>query len=106
MTGTSGRLLALRRQHAIVVPDVRSLTLVDAKSAFDQAGLAWAVVGPVAGYHANVVTAETPAPGTRLIDTGAPLVKLRLRRSGLQTGAPQQHSAQPGTAVQVLGAQT
>src|SRR2546425_10455593 len=86
MSGANGRLLAARRQHAIVVPDVRSLTLVDAKSAFDQLGLAWAVVGPVAGYHANVIVAQTPAPGTRLIDTGAPLVKLRLRRSGVQTG--------------------
>ncbi|MDX6514580.1 MAG: hypothetical protein QOH73_246 [Gaiellaceae bacterium] len=104
MSDTNSRLLAQRRSRAILVPDVRSFALVDAKSTFDQAGLAWEVVGTVKGYHANVVVAQTPAPGTRLVDTGTPLVKLRLRASGAQTGSPQQHSAAPGTVVEVLGA--
>jgi hypothetical protein len=106
MSDAGSRLLELRRSHAIPVPDVRSQTLVDAKSTFDAAGLAWEVVGHVKGYHTNIVVAETPAPGTRLIDTGTPLVKLRLRASGAQTGAPQQRSSTPGTAVQVLGEPT
>jgi hypothetical protein len=103
ISDANSSLLAQRRSRPIVVPDVRSLTLVDAKSAFDQAGLGWEVVGPVAGYHANVVVAQTPAAGTRLVDTGTPLVKLRLRASGEQTGTPQQRSSQAGTAVEVVG---
>jgi hypothetical protein len=93
-----------RRQPPVVVPDVRGLTLVAAKSVFDQAELAWEVVGPVKGYHDNLIAMQTPPPGVRLVDTGAPLVKLRLRKSGAQEGTPQQHSPLPGTEVRVLGA--
>src|SRR5207253_10948291 len=33
----------------------------------------------VHGFAANVVVAQSPIPGTRVFDTGAPLVKLTLR---------------------------
>jgi hypothetical protein len=99
-----GKHTAAMRSHTIVVPDVRAQTFVVAKSALESAGLAWTVVGGVKGYHANVVVAQTPRPGTRLIDTGAPLIRLRLKKAGTQVGAPQQHSAVAGTQVEVRGA--
>jgi hypothetical protein len=99
-----GRHTAAQRSHTIVVPDVRAQTFVVAKSTLEAAGLAWVVAGKVKGYHANLVAAQSPAPGTKLIDTGAPLVSLRLHKSGSQIGTPQQRSAVAGTQVEVRGA--
>jgi hypothetical protein len=106
ISAAPGRYNAAQRSHTIVVPDVRAQTLVVAKSTLESAGLAWVVVGKVKGYHANLVVAQTPAPGTTLIDTGAPLVSVRLRKSGSQVGTPQQRSAVAGTQVEVRGAAT
>jgi len=106
ISAAPGRYNAAQRSHTIVVPNVRAQTLVVAKSTLESAGLAWVVVGKVKGYHANLVVAQTPAPGTTLIDTGAPLVSVRLQKSGSQIGTPQQRSAVAGTQVEVRGAAT
>jgi hypothetical protein len=98
MSPTAGQVLSLRR-HAVTVPDVRGQSLVLAKGELEQDGFAWGIKGPVKGFHENVVVSQSPAQGTRLLDTGTPLVTLRLKQSGAQTGAPQQHSAAPGTPV-------
>jgi hypothetical protein len=104
ISSTPGQVLALRRSHVIAVPEVRGQTLVSAKGALEQAGLAWAVAGAVKGYHTNVVLTQIPKPGTKLIDTGTPLVTLRLAKSGPQTGSPQNRSSAPGTKDEVVGA--
>ena len=65
----------------MVVPDVRAEAFVFAKGTLEDAGFAWRVVGKVQGYAANTVVAQSPAPGTRLYDTGAPLVTLKLKRN-------------------------
>jgi beta-lactam-binding protein with PASTA domain len=65
----------------VVVPDVRKEAFVFAKSQLQDAGFAWKVVGGNQGYAANVVVTQSPAPGTKLVDTGAPLITVTLSRN-------------------------
>jgi PASTA domain len=62
----------------LVVPDVRRQAYVFAKGILEEAGFAWRVDGSVHGYAANTVVEQRPLPGTRVVDTGAPLVVVRL----------------------------
>lgn len=83
----------------LVVPDVRKQAYVFAKGTLGDAGFAWRVSGSVEGYPANIVATQSPLPGTRVVDTGAPLVVVTLARSGKETGLPEEKSSTPGTAV-------
>jgi hypothetical protein len=65
----------------LVVPDVKGQAFVFAKGSLEDAGFAWRVVGSVHGYPANTVVGESPAPGTKVLDTGAPVITLTLRRN-------------------------
>jgi PASTA domain len=69
------------RPNVLVVPDVRGKAFVFAKGILQDAGFAWRVDGDVKGYAANAVALQYPAPRTRVVDTGAPAVVLRLVRS-------------------------
>jgi hypothetical protein len=60
---------------------VRRQAYVFAKGILQDAGFAWRVRGDVGGFAANTVVVQNPAPGTRVIDNGAPVVHLRLARS-------------------------
>jgi hypothetical protein len=89
----------------IVVPDVRRQAYVFAKGTLEDAGFGWRVVGGVQGYAANVVVGQAPAPGTRVVDTGAPLITLALssnKRYG-QKGTPENVSPYAGTPIKVAG---
>jgi PASTA domain len=90
-------------QEVLVVPDVRNLVYVFAKGTLEQGGFAWKVTGPVAGYSANRVAGQSPAPGTRVLDTGAPRVSLTLRLNPgyPQKGAPEDASPFRGTAIEL-----
>lgn len=86
----------------LVVPDVRRQVYVFAKGILEDAGFAWRVRGPVQGYAANTVVAQTPVPGTRVLDTGAPTIVLRLRRgSAGQSGLPENTAPFAGTALRL-----
>jgi hypothetical protein len=89
--------------EVLVVPDVRGQVYVFAKGTLEEAGFAWRVVGPVAGYSANRVAAQSPAPGTRVRDTGAPELSLTLRiNPGYpQKGEPEATSPFRGTAIEL-----
>jgi hypothetical protein len=88
--------------RVIVVPDVRRQAYVFAKGSLGDAGFSWRVEGSVQGYPANTVLSQSPAAGTRLIDTGAPLVVLRLQRAtGKQDGVPETASTVRATAVRL-----
>src|SRR5258706_10175539 len=65
----------------LVVPDVRNQAFVFAKGTLEDAGFAWRVDGSVHGYAPNVIVSQTPAAGTRVVDSGAPLITLTLRRN-------------------------
>jgi hypothetical protein len=60
------------------------------------------VLGSVHGYAANTVAAQSPAPGTRVLDTGAPLITLTLERNGgyPQGGEAEDASPYAGTVLQ------
>ena len=90
----------------LVVPNVSRQAYVFAKGTLQDAGFAWRVEGAVRGYAANTVAEQRPLPGTRVVDTGAPLVGLRLapNRSYAQTGEPEDTSPYPGTEIRYVGA--
>jgi hypothetical protein len=98
--GTTARPLPSVPQPTVVVPDVRGQTFVFAKGILQDGGFAWRVTGPVHGYSTNVVRSQTPAPGTRLRDTGAPTIVVRLARGRYaQTGTPDDVSPYEGTSA-------
>jgi len=86
----------------LVVPDVRNQAFVFAKGTLADAGFAWRVNGSVHGYAANIVVSQSPAGGTRVVDTGAPLITLTLKRNSsyAQSGDAADTSPYPGTVVQ------
>jgi len=84
----------------LVVPDVRSQAFVFAKGILDDNGFAWRVVGSVRGYATNRVVSQAPAPGARVVDTGAPTIELQLGRGSYgQTGTPEDTSPYVGTSI-------
>jgi hypothetical protein len=89
----------------LVVPDIRREAFVFAKGQLQDSGFAWKVVGGAPGYPANIVVSQSPAPGTRLIDTGAPLitVTLQLNKQSGPKGEPEDTSPYAPTAVRLAG---
>jgi hypothetical protein len=89
----------------LVVPDVRRQAYVFAKGTLEDAGFAWRVAGGARGYAANVVVGQAPAPGTRVVDTGAPLITVSLASNKRyeQKGTPENVSPYPGTPIKVAG---
>src|SRR6266566_286882 len=84
----------------LVVPDVRAQAFVFAKGILDDNGFAWRVVGSVRGYATNRVVSQTPAPGARVVDTGAPTIALQLARGSYgQNGTPENTSPYAGTSI-------
>ena len=84
----------------VVVPDVTGQAFVFAKGTLEDAGFAWQVNGRVHGYSANTVATQTPTAGTKLIDTGAPVVNVTLTRGKYpETGEPEDVSPYLSTAV-------
>ena len=86
----------------LLVPDVRNQAFVFAKGTLADAGFAWKVNGSVRGFAANIVVSQSPAGGTRVIDTGAPLITLTLKRNGSyeEAGEAEDTSPYAGTVVQ------
>ena len=105
-TGPSGTQAAPEpvEHPSLVVPDVRRQAYVFAKGALEQAGFAWKVTGSVQGYAANLVASQTPAPGTRVIANGAPIITLQLSRNSSykQEGLPENASPYKGRPVKLL----
>jgi len=89
----------------LVVPDVRNEAFVFAKGQLQDAGFAWKVTGGIGGYPANLVVSQSPAPGTKLVDTGSPLitVKLQKNRQYGQSGEPEDTSPYSATANKPVG---
>jgi hypothetical protein len=86
----------------LVVPSVTGQAYVFAKGILEDSGFAWRVTGSVRGYSSNRVLAQSPAAGTRVIDTGAPTIVLRLVRGPYaQLGRPDDASSYPGTPIRL-----
>ena len=58
------------------------------------------------GYASNTVVKQSPAPGTKLIQTGSPLITVTLARNGSypQTGAPEDSSPYTPTPLRLADA--
>ncbi|HEY2935180.1 MAG TPA: PASTA domain-containing protein [Gaiellaceae bacterium] len=93
----------IAQPQTLVVPDVRRQAYVFAKGILVDSGFAWRVQGGVRGFSANLVAAQTPAPGTRVLDNGAPTILLTLERNGKygQKGTAQDVSPYAGTPVKL-----
>jgi hypothetical protein len=89
----------------LVVPEVRKQAYVFAKGTLEQGGLAWRVTGSVPGFAANVVVSQSPAPGSRVIPDGAPIVVLSLSHNGAyeQEGLPENASPYGGKPARLVG---
>ncbi len=85
----------------LVVPDLRHQAFVFSKGTLSDAGFSFRIEGPVKGFASNTVVSQTPAPGTQVIDTGAPLVILHLARTGSQLGLPEDVSSVTPTALKL-----
>ncbi len=82
------------------VPDVVGQPYVFAESELQESGFAWRVEGEVDGWAEALVERQDPLGGTEVVDTGAPLVKLRLLEPEQnQGGTPENKSPFPGTKI-------
>ena len=89
----------------LTVPAVDSQAFVFAKGILEDAGFGWRVAGPVHGYSGNKVVSQSPAAGTHVIDTGAPMIVLRLARGPYaESGTPEDSSTYRATAIKLAGA--
>jgi hypothetical protein len=86
----------------LVVPDVQGQAYVFAEGALEDAGFSWYVAGRN-GFSSSTVVAQSPAPGTRVLDTGAPLVTLEVKRNRAygERGTAENKSPYRGTAVRI-----
>jgi hypothetical protein len=85
---------ASKPQKVMIVPDVRGQLFVFASGMLEDGGFGWKVRGAVHGYPANRVVSQSPKPGTRVIDTGAPTITLQLAPGhGAELGQPQDRSS-------------
>ena len=88
----------------LVVPSVTGQAFVFAKGMLEDAGFAWRVAGPVHGYAANRVAGQSPAAGTRVVNTGAPTIVLHLEKGQYaQKGAPEDTASYTGTRIVLAG---
>ena len=90
----------------LIVPDVRRQAFVFAKGTLEDSGFSWKVTGSVKGFAANIVAAQSPAPGTRVVDTGSPTIEVTLAANSRykQEGSPENAAPYPGSAIRVAGA--
>jgi hypothetical protein len=96
--------LAAAPKPTLMVPDVRTQAYVFAKGILADDGFAWRVAGPVHGYATNLVASQTPSPGVRVVDTGAPTIVLHLTRGRYsQSGTPEDTAPFVGTPVRLAG---
>jgi hypothetical protein len=89
----------------LVVPDVRNQAFVFAKGALEDGGFAWRVDGSVHGYASNTVVSQSPSPGSKILDTGSPLVILTLKRTSGYAETGQAEDASPYAATAVRSAE-
>lgn len=88
----------------LTVPSVAGQAFVFAKGMLEDSGFAWRVVGSVHGYAGNQVMAQSPAAGTRVVDTGAPTIVLNLVRGKYaENGVPEDTPSYTGTAIKLAG---
>jgi PASTA domain-containing protein len=89
-------------QDTLVVPNVEGQVYVFAEGILEDAGFGWRVAG-ANGFASNRVVAQSPAPGTKVVDTGAPLVTVSLSSSKRVKGTPVNASPYTATPIKLPG---
>jgi beta-lactam-binding protein with PASTA domain len=104
-TASAPKAAAPADRPPLVVPDVRGKPYVFAKGILDDAGFAWRV-STKNGYATNTVSSQTPSPGARVVDTGAPLMGLALKVPGGQkeSGTADNESPFESTPLKLVSA--
>jgi hypothetical protein len=98
----SSKPAAPAKAAELMVPSVTGQAYVFAKGILEDSGFAWRVGGSVRGYSSNRVLTQSPAAGTRVVDTGAPTIVLRLVRGPYeQLGRPDDASSYRGTPIRL-----
>jgi len=93
---------AAAKPAELIVPSVTGQAYVFAKGILEDSGFAWRISGSVHGYSSNRVLTQSPAAGTRVVDTGAPTVVLRLVRGPYsELGRPADASPYGGTPIRL-----
>ena len=95
------------KPKVLVVPDVRHQVFVFAKGMLEDGGFGWQVKGGVHGFAANMVVAQSPKPGLRVVDTGAPKITLELVHpsSAKDAGAPEDVSSYGASLIRLTPAE-
>jgi beta-lactam-binding protein with PASTA domain len=90
--------------ETLVVPNVVGQAYVFAKGILEDSGFGWRV-STGNGFAANDVTAQSPPAGTRVVDTGAPLIVLKLAKNAAydQSGTADNASPFSATPVKLVG---
>ncbi len=93
-----------RAARLLVVPDVRRQVFVFAKGMLEDEGFGWQVEGSVRGYPSNIIASQSPAPGTRVVDTGAPTITLELSRNAkyAEVGNPEDRSPYGASVIRLF----
>jgi hypothetical protein len=87
----------------MTVPDLAGQAFVFAKGTLEDSGFAWKVIGSVHGYSVNEVVSQSPPAGTKVRDTGAPTIVVKLARTSYpEKGEPEDLSPYVGTPVQPI----
>src|ERR1051326_8912194 len=95
---------AVAQPPELTVPSVTGQAFVFANGMLEDSGFAWRVVGSVHGYAGNQVMAQSPAAGTRVVDTGAPTIVLNLVRGKYaENGVPEDTPSYTATAIRRAG---
>jgi PASTA domain len=103
-TTASPPAVAPPQAETLVVPDLRGQAYVFAKGILEDAGFAWHVATKN-GFAANTVVTQSPAAGTRVVDNGAPVVTLSLRKNPryAEKGTAENHSPFAGSPLKLVG---
>lgn len=87
----------------MMVPDLAGQAFVFAKGTLEDSGFAWKVIGSVHGYSVNEVVSQSPPAGTKVRDTGAPTIVVKLARTSYpEKGEPEDLSPYVGTPAQPI----
>jgi PASTA domain len=87
----------------MTVPDLSGQAFVFAKGTLEDSGFAWQVIGPVHGYSVNKVVSQSPPAGTKVRDTGAPTIIVKLMHTSYpEKGEPEDVSPYVGTPAQPI----
>jgi hypothetical protein len=95
--------VAPARPATLIVPDLCGQPYVFVKGILQDGGFAWAVQSD-GGWSGDVVVWQSPIPGTAVLDTGTPLIRLAVKTDAAhaRSGVAQRRSPYPASPARVV----